>query len=124
MAARVKRTDDSGGQNLRSFRQRYLAKIQAHSLDRGEQRSMLGGHAPDSPPSRGAPMNRRQWLARSAVAAPALPWLLSTARAAPPPGDKLTPLKITDVKTFLTAPANIRLVVVKVLTNEPGLYGL
>lgn len=33
-------------------------------------------------------------------------------------------LKITDVKTILTAPAGIRLVVVKVSTNEPGLYGL
>ena len=33
-------------------------------------------------------------------------------------------LKITDVKTFLTSPAGIRLVVVKVFTNEPGLYGL
>ncbi len=42
-----------------------------------------------------------------------------------PAGDKkLPPLKITDVKTILTAPAGIRLVVVKVLTNEPGLYGL
>jgi mannonate dehydratase len=37
---------------------------------------------------------------------------------------KLPPLKITDVKTILTAPANIRLVVVKVMTSEPGLYGL
>src|SRR5712692_10627406 len=35
-----------------------------------------------------------------------------------------SPLKITDVKTILTAPAGIRLVVVKVLTSEPGLYGL
>lgn len=33
-------------------------------------------------------------------------------------------LKITDIKTILTAPAGIRLVVVKVLTNQPGLYGL
>ena len=33
-------------------------------------------------------------------------------------------MKITDVKTILTAPANIRLVLVKVETNEPGLYGL
>ncbi len=33
-------------------------------------------------------------------------------------------LKITDVKSILTAPAGIRLVVVKVETNEPGLYGL
>ncbi len=36
----------------------------------------------------------------------------------------LPPLKITDVKVILTAPEGIRLVVVKVLTNEPGLYGL
>src|SRR5437588_11327030 len=35
-----------------------------------------------------------------------------------------SPLKITDIKTILTSPAGIRLVVVKVLTNEPGLYGL
>lgn len=34
------------------------------------------------------------------------------------------PLKITDVKAILTAPAGIRLVVVKVTTSEPGLYGL
>lgn len=73
-------------------------------------------------------MNRREMLARSAVATPALlPWFLSSAsRAAQPPvppvkGDAI---KITDVKTFLTAPANIRLVVVKVVTSEPGLYGL
>ncbi|HXZ10697.1 MAG TPA: D-mannonate dehydratase ManD [Paraburkholderia sp.] len=33
-------------------------------------------------------------------------------------------MKIFDVKTIVTAPAGIRLVVVKVLTNEPGLYGL
>src|SRR5262245_8778631 len=33
-------------------------------------------------------------------------------------------LKITDIRAILTAPAGIRLVVVKVLTNEPGLYGL
>jgi len=66
-------------------------------------------------------MNRREWLASSAVALP----FLSTVR---PPriaaADKAAPLKITDIKTILTAPANIRLVVVKVLTSEPGLYGL
>jgi mannonate dehydratase len=33
-------------------------------------------------------------------------------------------LKITDVQAVLTAPAGIRLVVVKVRTNEPELYGL
>ncbi len=36
----------------------------------------------------------------------------------------LPPLKIADIKTILTAPNGIRLVVVKVVTNEPGLYGL
>src|SRR5499427_1848139 len=36
----------------------------------------------------------------------------------------LPALKITDVKTILTAPNRIRLVIVKVLTSEPGLYGL
>src|SRR5437016_3793474 len=34
------------------------------------------------------------------------------------------PLKITRVRPILTAPQGIRLVVVKVETSEPGLYGL
>jgi mannonate dehydratase len=75
-------------------------------------------------------MNRRHWLTRSTATAAAatagLPWLLpeALARSAQPAVAAAAPLKITDVKTFLTAPANIRLVVVKVLTSEPGLYGL
>jgi len=36
----------------------------------------------------------------------------------------LPPLKITDIQTILTAPEQIRLVIVKVMTSEPGLYGL
>jgi mannonate dehydratase len=36
----------------------------------------------------------------------------------------LPPLTITDVKAICTAPHGSRLVVVKVLTSEPGLYGL
>jgi mannonate dehydratase len=36
----------------------------------------------------------------------------------------LPQLKITDIKTILTAPDRIRLVIVKVETSEPGLYGL
>jgi mannonate dehydratase len=36
----------------------------------------------------------------------------------------LPPLKITDVKTILTQPGGDHLVVVKVLTSEPGLYGI
>jgi len=35
-----------------------------------------------------------------------------------------SPLKITRVRPILTAPQGIRLVVVKVETSEPGLYGL
>ncbi len=76
-------------------------------------------------------MHRRQWLKRTALGAgtAALPWLMaSPLGSAPPPvpadDKKLPALKITDVKTILTAPANIRLVVVKVVTSEPGLYGL
>ena len=34
------------------------------------------------------------------------------------------PITITDVKIILTQPAGSRLVVVKVITSEPGLYGL
>lgn len=36
----------------------------------------------------------------------------------------LPPLKITDVQTIITAPNRIRLVIVKVLTSEPGLHGV
>jgi mannonate dehydratase len=36
----------------------------------------------------------------------------------------LPPLKITDVKTILTQPDGDHLVIVKVLTSEPGLYGI
>src|SRR5258708_37517290 len=59
------------------------------------------------------------WLARGAFGVQDKPAAIAEAAAQGTP-----PLRITDVKTFLTAPANIRLVVVKVLTNEPGLYGL
>ena len=49
-------------------------------------------------------------------------------RAAAPPQETarrgLPPLKITNIKAILTAPPRIRLTVVKVETNEPGLYGL
>ena len=35
----------------------------------------------------------------------------------------LAPVKIRDIKTILTAPDRIRLVIVKVETTEPGLHG-
>src|SRR6267142_1838682 len=66
-------------------------------------------------------MHRRDWLKAAGLgAAGAVPF----AAAADPPVHGLPPLKITDVRTILTAPAGIRLVVVKVATSEPGLYGL
>jgi mannonate dehydratase len=63
-------------------------------------------------------MHRRDWFKQATAAGVA---------ALPPAAEaaaKKDGLKITDVKTVLTAPAGIRLVVVKVLTSEPGLYGL
>src|SRR5438105_9399043 len=78
-------------------------------------------------------MRRRQWLkwATLGIGTVSLPSLVGgpreTARSnAPGPAldAGLPSLKITDIKTILTAPARIRLVVVKVMTSEPGLYGL
>jgi mannonate dehydratase len=74
-------------------------------------------------------MDRRKWLANVSLAGGlALPVLAkgpaACAQEAKPAAPKLAPLKITDIRTILTAPAGIRLVVVKVLTSEPGLYGL
>jgi mannonate dehydratase len=77
-------------------------------------------------------MNRRGWLKNFACAAGGAGLVIggrdygaSRAWAADPPEERGTPpLTITDIKTILTAPAEIRLVVVKVMTSEPGLYGL
>jgi mannonate dehydratase len=83
-------------------------------------------------------MYRRDLLKWTSLGAGAvgLPWLMTKSLGSPeqpaPPrpapaavaDKKLSPLKITDIKTILTAPARIRLVVVKVTTSEPGLYGL
>jgi mannonate dehydratase len=76
-------------------------------------------------------MNRREWLRRTtqggAIALPAvLASRLGSAEIGPALSaeKKLSSLRITDIRTILTAPAGIRLVVVKVLTSEPGLFGL
>jgi mannonate dehydratase len=78
-------------------------------------------------------MNRRQFIEQLSRGA-ALAGLLSAGRPAlgaaengtesKPPTGSSPPLKITKVKAILTAPARIRLGVVKVETSEPGLYGL
>ena len=81
-------------------------------------------------------MNRREWFkwSSASVGAAGLPLMAAAENGlfqeqgagpqAAAQGRKLPPLRITDVRTVMTAPANIRLVVVKVLTSEPGLYGL
>lgn len=79
-------------------------------------------------------MRRRAWLQSALGGAGAIalsPWLENTMAQNPiiPPAVEsvqrgLPPLRITNVQAILTAPAGIRLVVVKVDTNEPGLYGL
>jgi mannonate dehydratase len=79
-------------------------------------------------------MDRRDFvsLGAAAFAAAGLPMLAAAeqgvfSRLGPGgagQGRRLPALRITDVRTILTQPANIRLVVVKVMTNEPGLYGL
>src|SRR5712692_1490539 len=77
-------------------------------------------------------MNRRNWMRTLCAGGAAnLSALFAGSRlfAQPTPQEAaarrgLPALKITDIKTILTAPNRIRLVVVKVLTSEPGLYGL
>lgn len=75
-------------------------------------------------------MNRRGFfrhMARGAALAgvtmAATRQLPAGTQAAEPPAAK-SPLRITRVRAFATAPGGIRLIVVRVETNEPGLYGL
>jgi len=72
-------------------------------------------------------MNRRHFLSQlskgaaiAGLAGCATPSQAQEAKPARAAG----PLKITRVKAILTAPQKIRLVIVKVETSEPGLYGL
>ncbi|RPH97563.1 MAG: starvation-sensing protein RspA [Calditrichaeota bacterium] len=71
-------------------------------------------------------MNRRELF--RGIGAAGIVTLLSRKRAsattAEPSRRGLPALKITDIKAITTAPSGIRLTVVKVETNEPGLYGL
>src|SRR5262249_32839939 len=75
--------------------------------------------------------NRRDalgWLSAGAAAG-CLDLMSGQTHAAQPKPESsashgLPPLKITDISTILTAPNRVRLVIVKVMTSEPGLYGL
>ena len=81
-------------------------------------------------------MNRREWFkwSSASVGAAGLPLMAAAEKGlfqeqgagpqAAAQGRKLPPLRITDVRTIMTQPANIRLIVVKVLTSEPGFYGV
>jgi mannonate dehydratase len=78
-------------------------------------------------------MDRREllrWLPAGAILGGSLAGARSAPGAQTPDPEKpaaprgLPPLKIRDVATILTAPNKVRLVVVKVTTSEPGLYGL
>jgi mannonate dehydratase len=76
-------------------------------------------------------MDRRSllcWLSAGAAGGAPLAWAQEsrpdTTEPSAAPSRGLPPLKITDIKTILTAPNRIQLVIVKVSTSEPGLYGL
>src|SRR5436190_16493045 len=83
-------------------------------------------------PTRESTMHRRDWFKFGAGAA-GLPLMEAVAAGQAPPalgpagaaqGRRLPPLRTTDVKTILTQPAGIRLVVVKVMTSEAGSFAL
>ncbi|MEQ1826927.1 MAG: enolase C-terminal domain-like protein [Pirellula sp.] len=71
-------------------------------------------------------ISRRAAIATGALTLPSLFCRPLVAQNTDRPAKKSVPsdIKITDVRTILTAPAGIRLAVVKVETNQPGLYGL
>lgn len=72
-------------------------------------------------------MKRREvlgWLSAGGLGFSSLPALADEPASPPTASRGLPPLKITDIKTILTAPNRVRLVIVKVITSEPGLYGI
>jgi len=74
-----------------------------------------------------SPTNRRRFLklaGAATLAQPALAGPIGAAQASPTQRTAgLSPLKITDVRVIVTCPDR-NYVLVKILTNEPGLYGV
>lgn len=67
---------------------------------------------------------RRELLQIASLAAASLAGAGSLARAQEAVRKATAPVKITEVKTILTQPAGDHLVIVKIMTSEPGLYGV
>jgi mannonate dehydratase len=78
-------------------------------------------------PPKAQPANRREFLALTGATAITKPaWARNRAwgEGSPPASTAgLPPLKITDVRVIVTCPGR-NYVLVKILTNEPGLYGV
>lgn len=73
-------------------------------------------------------MQRRDWLKTTAAGTGLAALFSQKGFTAEEPSTPVvasgSDVRITNIRTFLTAPAGIRLVVVRVDTNQPGLYGL
>lgn len=68
--------------------------------------------------------SRRDVLKFAGLATASLAGVGTLARAQEAVTRGSAPVKITDVKTILTQPGSDFLVIVKILTSEPGLYGI
>ena len=71
-------------------------------------------------------MKRRNlltFLSTGALSLASMPAIAQEKKQTPASSSAMSPITITDVKVVLTAPERIRLLVVKVETSEPGLYG-
>src|ERR1041385_5788070 len=108
---------------------RKRSREQTNCLDSATNPNLLP-HFPEPDRNRGTAMNRRDWIKGLGLGATAgaLGGLSrsdafaaeTTVRAA----KGSPPVTITKVRAFATRPARVNLIVVKVDTSEPGLYGL
>jgi mannonate dehydratase len=68
-------------------------------------------------------MKRRAFLKTGSIAALAAAGIANVEAASHAAKPSMEPIKITDIKVIMTAPERSHLVVVKVETSDPGLYG-